>query len=304
MGLFDAFKKKQESTEDAKQAIYNLPADYKLLEETVQDFIPFTDIENSMICLKDSKYRMVIEVSSVNYYLKTAEEQEVLEAQFRAAIGSFDFPFAFYVQTRKIDGEQILQGLREDTSKFSRQHIYLIEYANQYLKEMEKMYSYGNSALVKKNYIIVSCDDESAAIGNNRTESEKRQVAFEKLSLSVQKVFEGLRPMGLRCHCLTNEELSELLYTALNKRSEFKADNIVDSMSEFVDSDAGLSKIDDKITLMLEGFKNQAQTLINTSMNLSDEDLQKAYRIIERLNNIESENDYSQDVSGDSYFEL
>ena len=142
------------------------------------------------------------------------------------------------------------------------------------------------------------------SIIGNRTESEKRQVAFEKLSLSVQKVFEGLRPMGLRCHCLTNEELSELLYTALNKRSEFKADNIVDSMSEFVDSDAGLSKIDDKITLMLEGFKNQAQTLINTSMNLSDEDLQKAYRIIERLNNIESENDYSQDVSGDSYFEL
>ena len=40
-----------------------------------QDFIPFADIENDIIDLGGFQYRMIIEVSSVNYILKNEQEQ-------------------------------------------------------------------------------------------------------------------------------------------------------------------------------------------------------------------------------------
>ena len=43
---------------------------------TVQEFLPFEKIEDSMICLGNDIYRMAIEVNSINYYLKTEEEQD------------------------------------------------------------------------------------------------------------------------------------------------------------------------------------------------------------------------------------
>jgi len=313
MGLFDKKKKDKKKKEEGQKELYKLPADYRFLEESVQEFLPFDDIENSMICLKDSKYRMVVEVSSINYYLKTADEQEILESQFRNAISSFDFPFAFYVQTRTIDGDLIVRNIKNDVEKYAALHPALMEYGKQYLEDMQRVHSHDSSALIKRNFLIISCDDESITLGNTKDENEKRRTAFEKLSISVQKVYEGFRPMGLRCHCLDNNELAELLFTALNKQSEFKSESISESMSEFVDSDDGLARFDDKLFLMLTGFENQVKDFINTSYDADNYTRDKAQAILEKLRRMKNNEDQqpvtstvsgSNSSSNSGFFEL
>lgn len=80
---------KSRKKEEVKESIFDtLPADYLLLSKTVQDLIPFDTIENFMICLPGFEYRMIVEVSSLNYYLKTASEQVSIENMFRAALTS------------------------------------------------------------------------------------------------------------------------------------------------------------------------------------------------------------------------
>ena len=113
MNLNNLFKKKDTSS----KTIESLPKDYLLLQETVQDFIPLQEVRDSMLVLPNHEYKMVIEVKSINYYLKTAEEQETIEMQFRSALGSWDFPFAFYVQTRTIDADDIVKKLQDDVDK-------------------------------------------------------------------------------------------------------------------------------------------------------------------------------------------
>ena len=92
---------------------------------------------------------------------------------------------------------------------------------------MEKLTKAKNGNLIKKNYIIVACNDANL-INPNVTDAEKESYAFDKLSLDVRKVFESLAPMGLMCKVLTNEELIELLFVAINKHSLLKATQILD----------------------------------------------------------------------------
>ena len=111
-----------------------LKGEIDLSKETAQEFIPFNDIESSMICMDDARYRMVVEVGSVNYDLKTQEERVRIEQQFRVAISGWDFPFALYTQTREVDNRTILATMRNDALKVAERYPYLAEYANDYTK--------------------------------------------------------------------------------------------------------------------------------------------------------------------------
>ena len=71
-----------------EELVNSLPKDYLFLQQTVQVFLPFEKIKDMMICLPGNLYRTVIEVKSINFYLKTQEEQETLESMFRNAVSS------------------------------------------------------------------------------------------------------------------------------------------------------------------------------------------------------------------------
>ena len=51
--------------------VNELPKDYLLLQQSVQDLIPLKEIRDSMFVLPNHEYKMVVEVKSINYYLKT-----------------------------------------------------------------------------------------------------------------------------------------------------------------------------------------------------------------------------------------
>ena len=71
----------------AKQAFDILKTNFNQSNpETAQEFLPFEEIQDSMIYVGNGLYRMLIEVSSLNYYLRTEEEQETVEQQFRRAL--------------------------------------------------------------------------------------------------------------------------------------------------------------------------------------------------------------------------
>ena len=278
------------------KTVLSLPKDYLLLQESVQDFIPLQEVRDSMMVLKDHEYKMAIEVKSINYYLKTAEEQETIEAQFRAALGSWDFPFSFYIQTRTIDADDIVKRLRDDVGKLPGGA--LKEYGYHYAEDMENLTKKRNGNLIKRNYIIISCND-AEKITTNTSEEQYAEYAFEKLSLDAKKVIEALAPIGLSCHVLTNEELIELFFVALNKHSLLKAEEILDFTTDIV---SGKEKWDtNKAQMLIDGLLTQLNNMLLRDHDLSAAEIQQAQAIIKGIEDIKEQ---SEVVDEDELFIL
>lgn len=265
--------------------IATLPSDYVLLQKTLQDFLPFDDIKNMMICLPNNEFKAVIEVKSINYYLKTMEEQEVIESQFNSALNSWDFSFAFYVQTRTIDADDIVNKLHDDADKLVSRE--LRSYARDYISSIENLTKRRNGNLIKKNYIIVSCNDANLVLSNG-TDEEKVQYAFDKLSINTKKVCEALAPIGLSCHILSNEELLELLFVAINKHSILKADEILSFTSNIV---KGPSDWDlDKVDVLLQGLINQLNNMMLNDHEMTSVEIERAEQIIREIEDLRGRN--------------
>ena len=278
-------KQKNES-----KTLNSLPKDYLLLQQSAQDFMPVEKIRDSMYQLPNHLYRMVVEVKSINYYLKTQEEQETIEAQFRNALGSWDFSFAFYTQTRTIDADDVIKRLNEDISKMTTQA--LRDYGREYVLEMENLTRSKNGNLIKRNYVIISCND-AETISTNKTEDDFADYAFDKLSLNARKVEEALAPIGLACHLLDNMELMELFYVAVNKHSVLKAEEILDFASDMV---VGKNTWDvNKANLLVDGLLQQLRDMLLRDHDLTAAEINQAQNLINKIESFKNESENKQE---------
>ena len=59
--------------------------------EATQDFVPIQEIRDGVVTLKDGSLRMVLLVSSINFALKSTDEQTAILMQFQNFLNSLDF---------------------------------------------------------------------------------------------------------------------------------------------------------------------------------------------------------------------
>ena len=68
-----------------------------------QDFVPISEIREGIMILKDGSMRAVVLATSINFALKSTEEQESVIYQFQNFLNSLDFTVQIYIQSRKLD---------------------------------------------------------------------------------------------------------------------------------------------------------------------------------------------------------
>ena len=80
---------------------------------SAQKFVPVKGVQNGIIMLKDGGYRGVLMCSSVNFGLKSADEQESIINGFQTFLNTLDFPVEILIQSRKMDIRPYLKILVE-----------------------------------------------------------------------------------------------------------------------------------------------------------------------------------------------
>ncbi len=79
----------------------------------VQELLPLDDIVDGVVCLRGRDYRAVLEAGSVNFALKSENEQEGIMAGYRAFLNSLSYPIQVVARILPTDVEGYLAGLRE-----------------------------------------------------------------------------------------------------------------------------------------------------------------------------------------------
>jgi hypothetical protein len=87
-----------------------------VLGKPSQDFVPIKDIKNGIMVLNDGSLRMMIMTSSLNFGLKSSDEQTAIILQFQNFLNSIEFPIQIFIQSKRLDIRPYLQLLQQDPS--------------------------------------------------------------------------------------------------------------------------------------------------------------------------------------------
>src|SRR3989338_10484959 len=77
-----------------------------------QDFLTVSTIRDGVIILRNGGLRSILMTSSLNFALKSAEEQEAVIFQYQNFLNSLDFSVQFVIQSRKLNIIPYLESLK------------------------------------------------------------------------------------------------------------------------------------------------------------------------------------------------
>jgi len=192
-----------------------------MAETTTQQFLEIEKIKEGVIILKNKAFRGVVMVSSLNFALKSVEEQKAILYQFQNFLNSLDFSIEIFAQSRRLNITGYLDILKEMEKK---QKIELLKIQTaDYRKFIKELI--GSGSVMSKNFFVVvpftlieipglSHKKESAAKEETIVLNEERfQQAKIQLWQRMEFISMGLRRCGLQCAPLNTLELIELFWS-------------------------------------------------------------------------------------------
>lgn len=190
-----------------------------------QHFVPIRDIRDSVVIKKDGEMLMVLLASSVNFALKSLDEQRAILQQFQSFLNTLDFSLQISVQSRKLNIEPYLGllGTLESKQDNDLMRIQLREY-------MEFIRSFTNDVDVmsKSFFVVIPYSPTKLNVskgvtnffspGSSSTLSTDQQFEEHRLQLEqrVAMVVQGLAGVGVRTMTLQKDDLVELFYHLYN----------------------------------------------------------------------------------------
>ncbi|HEU4677399.1 MAG TPA: hypothetical protein VFS75_01620 [Candidatus Paceibacterota bacterium] len=194
-----------------------------------QQFVPVRDIHDDVVVLKSGQMCMVLLASSVNFALKSQDEQQAILSQYQAFLNSIDFSVQIYVQSRRLDIRPYLEILRarEGEQYNDLMRIQLREYM-----EFVSSFTEQVDIMTKNFFVIVPYTPVNLEVGGiskflkPKTTAARDDKFFEdrtQLEQRVSVVEQGLARIGIRTAPLGTEELVELFYHIFNPEDLTKA---------------------------------------------------------------------------------
>lgn len=184
----------------------------KVQAKATQDFVPIKEIRNNVAILKDGSLRAIVLASSINFALKSADEQTSILLQFQNFLNSLNFSIQICIQSRRLDIRPYLATLEE------RERVQTIDLMKIQTREyIEFIKSFTDSVnIMTKNFFVV-IPYTPATLGGEKTVDDRTfEENMTQLSQRVEVVEGGLTRCGIRVVELATEELIELFYKAFN----------------------------------------------------------------------------------------
>jgi hypothetical protein len=132
-------------------------------QSTTQDFIPIQEIRDGVIILKNGGMRAVILASSLNFALKSQDEQSSILMQFQNFVNSLDFSIQIFVQSKKLDIRPYI-ALLEDRYKEQVTELMKIQ-VREYI-EFIKTFVESTNIMSKSFFVVIPYDPP--IIGNSK----------------------------------------------------------------------------------------------------------------------------------------
>ena len=194
---------------------------------STQRYVDVEEIREGLLILKNGSLRAVLLVSSLNFDLKSRQEQDGIIAQYQSFLNTLDFPVQIVVSSKRFNVDPYLNLLEEQEVVQENEllHFQITEYKT-FIKKLTEV----SNIMSKYFYIVVPfspAEDEKnglldrlAGIFTPGKTTSLHGELFEsyrgQLYQRVEQVSTALSGTGVRVTPLTTEEIIELLYQSYN----------------------------------------------------------------------------------------
>lgn len=198
---------------------------------TTQDFVPIQEIRDGVVVLKDGGMRSIVLATSLNFALKSADEQSAILMQFQNFLNSLDFSIQIFVQSKKLDIRPYIALLeersKEQTSDLMKTQVgeYIdfiktfVESTNIMSKSFFVVVPYNPPILAGKGGLSGMLPGQLSGKKNAQAGAapdERFQEYRSQLEQRTAVVEQGLVRCGIRTAELGTEEVVELFYKIFN----------------------------------------------------------------------------------------
>jgi len=196
--------------------------------KATQEFVPISEIRDGVIVLKNGGMRSVILASSLNFALKSGDEQASILMQFQNFLNSLDFSVQIVIQSKKLDIRPYLALLE---GRYKDQVTELMKIQVREYIEFIKAFVENTNIMTKSFFVVIPYDPPILGGGKNlvtkylpgknkeiQAMNPDEQFAEYRTQLEqrVSVVEQGLVRCGIRAAELGTEEVVELFYKLFN----------------------------------------------------------------------------------------
>lgn len=197
---------------------------------STQLYMRISEIHDDTVILKNGGLRVILKCASINFNLKSEQEQNALIAGYQSFLNTLDFPVQIVIRSKKMDIDQYIDKLRKLAE--TQQNPLLQKETLEYADFIQKLVEYAD-IMSKEFYITVPFNPYRAEKMNflekflsrlrprdSYSEIKKRHAEFETLKKDliqrINIVKTGLENCGVKCEQLTTQELIEIFYNIYN----------------------------------------------------------------------------------------
>ena len=210
-------------------------------ESSTHQLIDVETVRDNVIVLKNKNLRAVLAVSSINFSLKSQDEQRAIVERFQDLTNSLDYTLQILIQSRQLDISEYMAFLNERAEAQTNELLKIqtseyISFINELIKlsnVMSKMFF----VIVPLNKALASLEGSGlfskipflkkpAPAGQASAADLNFEASKNELMQRVDQIVSLLGAMGLRAIALDREELIELLYTSYNPGAVLKQKNM------------------------------------------------------------------------------
>lgn len=194
-------------------------------ESASQQFVPIANIRDDVVVLKNGQLCTVLLATSINFALKSGEEQQAILSQFQSFLNSLDFSLQIYVQSRRLDIRPYVETLH---ALEPQQHNDLMKVQLREYIEFIKSFTSQVDIMTKNFFVVIPYTPLRLEVKGlskllNPNKGDAAQVTDDRffedrtqLEQRVTIVEQGLARIGIRTTPLGTEQLVELYYHIFN----------------------------------------------------------------------------------------
>ena len=198
---------------------------------STQKYLKIAEIKEDTVVLANGSLRAVLLVSSINFALKSEEEQNAIVASYISLLNSLEYPLEIVIQSRQLNIDNYLNRLQAQAS--AQVNELLKVQTAEYLKYIKELVALGE-IMTKKFFLITSYDPLAIKKGGFfrqfkavfapaktiKLQTKRFHEYKELLDQRVNNLIAGFAAMSAGAVRLDTEALIELYYSLYNPESQ------------------------------------------------------------------------------------
>ncbi len=199
-------------------------------DPSTTDLIQLKELRDGVALLKDGSLRGIVQVSAINFELRSSDEQAAILQQYASFLNSIDFPIQMIVHSRRFDISEYLANVQTAAEQLTNELLKV--QATEYIRFIGELSSLSN-IMAKNFYVAIPLSVTPTKEGKGfiagikdvfkKSPTAQQSVTSEQLTSykgqlqqRADLIIGGLSGMGLQGHMLEQAELLKLFNELYN----------------------------------------------------------------------------------------